>query len=79
MLVAVGRAPVTDGVGLENVGLEADRGFLVVDKAQQTGSKGGLRGWRHCRERSPAGTRKLRRGHHSRHSDSYWSFKAGRV
>ncbi len=40
VLVAVGRAPVTDGVGLENVGLEADRGFLVVDEAQRTGAEG---------------------------------------
>lgn len=37
VLVAVGRAPVTDGLGLESVGLEADRGFVAVDPdTQQT-------------------------------------------
>ncbi len=40
VLVAVGRAPVTGGVGLENVGLSADRGFLVVDDAQRTEASG---------------------------------------
>ena len=30
-LVAVGRAPVTEGLGLEKAGVEVDRGFIVVD------------------------------------------------
>src|SRR5581483_6812663 len=30
-LVAVGRGPVTDGLGLEKVGVELDRGFVKVD------------------------------------------------
>jgi len=30
-LVAVGRGPVTDGMGLEEVGVELDRGFVKVD------------------------------------------------
>ena len=33
VLVAVGRKPVTDGVGLEAVGITADRGFVPVDLA----------------------------------------------
>lgn len=31
VLVAVGRAPVTDGVGLESAGVTTDRGFVSVD------------------------------------------------
>ncbi len=31
VLVAVGRAPVTDGVGLDNTGANVDRGFVEVD------------------------------------------------
>ncbi len=31
VLVAVGRAPVTDGIGLETAGIETDRGFIPVD------------------------------------------------
>jgi dihydrolipoamide dehydrogenase len=31
VLVAVGRAPVTDGIGLETVGIETDGGFIPVD------------------------------------------------
>ncbi len=37
VLVAVGRAPVTDALGLDTVGLTADRGFVVVNPdTQQT-------------------------------------------
>jgi dihydrolipoamide dehydrogenase len=35
-LVAVGRGPVTDGVGLEEAGVELDRGFVKVDGQLQT-------------------------------------------
>jgi dihydrolipoamide dehydrogenase len=31
VLVAVGRAPVTDGIGLETAGIDTDRGFIPVD------------------------------------------------
>jgi len=37
LLVAVGRAPFTDGLGLENVGLVTDRGFLDTDEWMRTG------------------------------------------
>ncbi|MCV7213184.1 dihydrolipoyl dehydrogenase [Mycolicibacterium canariasense] len=36
VLVAIGRAPVTEGIGLENVGLETDRGYLKVDEHCRT-------------------------------------------
>jgi dihydrolipoamide dehydrogenase len=35
-LVAVGRGPITDGVGLEEAGVELDRGFVKVDGQLQT-------------------------------------------
>jgi dihydrolipoamide dehydrogenase len=35
-LVAVGRGPVTDSLGLEDVGVEMDRGFVKVDGQLQT-------------------------------------------
>jgi dihydrolipoamide dehydrogenase len=35
-LVAVGRGPVTDGLGLEEAGIETDRGFVKVDGQLQT-------------------------------------------
>jgi dihydrolipoamide dehydrogenase len=41
LLVAVGRKPNTDGIGLENTRAEMDRGFVKVDQFQQTG-EGGL-------------------------------------
>lgn len=37
LLVAVGRAPFTEGLGLENVGLETDKGFLETDGWMRTG------------------------------------------
>jgi dihydrolipoamide dehydrogenase len=41
VLVAVGRGPVTDGIGLETTNVELDRGFVVVDPAtQQTAEPG---------------------------------------
>jgi dihydrolipoamide dehydrogenase len=36
LLVAVGRAPFTDGLGLENIGLETDRGFFDTDEWMRT-------------------------------------------
>lgn len=35
-LVAVGRGPITDGIGLEDAGVELDRGFIKVDGQLQT-------------------------------------------
>ncbi|GAB4108049.1 MAG: dihydrolipoyl dehydrogenase [Phycisphaeraceae bacterium] len=41
VLVAVGRAPFTEGLGVEELGIERDdRGFIVVDKDYQTSVKG---------------------------------------
>jgi dihydrolipoamide dehydrogenase len=40
LLVAVGRRPNTDSVGLENTKAELDRGFVVVDGQQRTGEPG---------------------------------------
>jgi dihydrolipoamide dehydrogenase len=39
-LVAVGRRPVTEGLGLENTRVETDRGFIKVDGFQRTGEPG---------------------------------------
>jgi dihydrolipoamide dehydrogenase len=36
LLVAVGRRPVTENIGLENTRVEMDRGFIKVDAHQQT-------------------------------------------
>ena len=40
VLVAVGRAPRTEGVGIEKTQIELDRGFVKVDEAQQTAEPG---------------------------------------
>ena len=40
LLVAVGRAPVTAGIGLEEVGVELDRGFVATDERLQTSVPG---------------------------------------
>jgi dihydrolipoamide dehydrogenase len=40
VLVAVGRAPVTEGLGLESVGLTGERGFIPVDDHLRTGVAG---------------------------------------
>jgi dihydrolipoamide dehydrogenase len=41
ILVAVGRRPLTDGIGLEHIeGLEVDRGYVKVDEYMRTGAKG---------------------------------------
>ena len=37
LLVAVGRKPLTEKIGLENTKVELDRGFIKVDQFQQTG------------------------------------------
>jgi len=40
LLVAVGRKPNTDKIGLENTKVELDRGFIKVDQNQQTAEPG---------------------------------------
>ena len=40
LLVAVGRKPNTEGIGLENTKAELDRGFVKVDAFQRTGEPG---------------------------------------
>jgi dihydrolipoamide dehydrogenase len=40
LLVAVGRKPNTDNIGLENTKVQMDRGFIKVDEFQRTGEPG---------------------------------------
>jgi dihydrolipoamide dehydrogenase len=40
LLVATGRGPVTDGLGVETIGLTMDRGYIVVDPLFQTNVPG---------------------------------------
>ncbi len=40
VLVAVGRAPIIDDIGLEKAGVKTDKGFIVVDDRLQTTAKG---------------------------------------
>jgi dihydrolipoamide dehydrogenase len=40
VLVAVGRGPVTDGIGYEEQGVDMDRGFVLVDEHLQTSVPG---------------------------------------
>jgi len=40
VLVAVGRGPLTSGIGLENTKVELDRGFVKVSEAQETAEPG---------------------------------------
>lgn len=40
LLVAVGRKPLTDGIGLENIKHELDRGFIKTNEFQQVGEPG---------------------------------------
>ncbi|HEV2884267.1 MAG TPA: dihydrolipoyl dehydrogenase [Pyrinomonadaceae bacterium] len=40
LLVAVGRMPFTEGLGLEGTKIKIERGFLQVDEFQQTAEKG---------------------------------------
>lgn len=39
-LIAVGRGPVSEGLGYEEAGIEVERGFVVVDKLCRTGVEG---------------------------------------
>lgn len=40
LLVAVGRMPFTEGLGLEGSKIKVDRGFIQIDEFQQTAEKG---------------------------------------
>jgi dihydrolipoamide dehydrogenase len=40
LLVAVGRMPFTEGLGLEGTKIKIERGFIQIDEFQQTGEKG---------------------------------------
>lgn len=40
LLVAVGRGPATEGIGLEETGITTDRGFVLVDEHLQTNVPG---------------------------------------
>jgi dihydrolipoamide dehydrogenase len=40
LLVAVGRAPLVEGIGLEKTKAQVDRGCVVIDKFMQTGEPG---------------------------------------
>jgi dihydrolipoamide dehydrogenase len=40
LLVATGRGPVTDGLGVESLGIKLDRGYIVVDQLFQTSVAG---------------------------------------
>jgi dihydrolipoamide dehydrogenase len=40
LLVAVGRKPNTENIGLENTQVKTDRGFVIVNRYQQTGEPG---------------------------------------
>jgi dihydrolipoamide dehydrogenase len=40
LLVAIGRKPNTENIGLENLNIELDRGFIKVNEFQQTGEPG---------------------------------------
>jgi len=40
LLVAVGRGPVTDGLGYEEAGVRVDRGFVIADERCRTGADG---------------------------------------
>ncbi|MEX0789913.1 MAG: FAD-dependent oxidoreductase, partial [Actinomycetota bacterium] len=39
-LIAVGRGPVSEGLGYEEIGIKIDRGFVVVDELCRTGVEG---------------------------------------
>ncbi|MEQ1884858.1 MAG: dihydrolipoyl dehydrogenase [Bryobacteraceae bacterium] len=40
LLVAVGRKPHTENIGIEGTGIQTDRGFIKVDQYQRTGEPG---------------------------------------
>ena len=63
LLVAVGRKPNTENIGLENTRVELDRGFIKVDPDQQTGGAGRVRHRRRGGGHAATGPRGHARGH----------------
>ena len=68
LLVAVGRGPVTTGLGYEEAGVAMDRGFVLADERCRTNVDGRLRRRRH-RPGPAAGPPRLRPGHLRRRGD----------
>ena len=68
LLVAVGRGPITAGLGYEEQGVAMDRGFVLTDERLRTNVAGRLRRRRH-RARPPAGAPRLPAGHLRRRGD----------
>ena len=68
LLVAVGRGPVTDGLGYEEAGVTIDRGFVLTDERCRTNVDGVYRRRRH-RPRPAARAPRLRAGHLRRRGD----------
>ena len=56
VLVAVGRGPLTSGIGLEKTKVELERGFVKVGEAQETAG-GRVCDWRHCGRAAAIGAR----------------------
>ena len=54
LLVAVGRGPVTDGLGLESTKVQLDRGYIKVNEMMATDEPGDLRDRRRRDRRRPA-------------------------
>ena len=79
LLVATGRGPVTQGLGVEGLGLNIDRGYITVDNLYRTGVPGfsavgdvisfgagsaRIRSSRTCRPRRASSLRSASRGRH---------------
>ena len=62
MLVAIGRKPMTEGIGLETVGVKTDKGYVLHDPTRSDQRQGHLRDRRH-HQGAVAGARGLARGH----------------
>ena len=67
LLVAVGRDPVSQGLGYEGHGVAMDRDYVLVDEYMQTNVPDHL-GRRRPGPHAPTRTRRLRRGHPRRGS-----------
>ena len=63
LLVAVGRKPNTERLGLENTKIEPDRGFIKVNEWQQTARARRLRHRRHRGRNAATGARGHDAGH----------------
>ena len=65
LLVAIGRRPVTENIGLEALGIELERGYVKVNPYMQHGGAAHLR-HRRRDQHALAGARRLGRGHPGR-------------